>query len=162
MARIPIADDAVAAYVKEDLQVRTLSGGEFTAYDVTRALRRRHRRLDIRHDVVRSLVHRSMSSLVAAGIYYASQRAFRGKMAIQMYVGTEDPGLDGNRRMHAVLDELKIAHGYEEFPGIAHNLVKLSEQVKAGNFALAARSFRHGAAAEASADGSVPAGSISK
>jgi endo-1,4-beta-xylanase len=65
----------------------------------------------------------------------------RGHMTIQMYVGDQDPGLKGNRRMHAVLDELGIKHGYQEFPGIAHNLVKLSEQVQAENFAIAARSF---------------------
>ena len=46
----------------------------------------------------------------------------RGHMAIQMYVGDKDPGLKGNRRMHAVLEELKIPHGYREFDGIAHNL----------------------------------------
>jgi acetyl esterase len=65
----------------------------------------------------------------------------RGEMAIQIYVGDQDPGLAGNRRMHAVLDELKIPHGYQEFPGIAHNLGKLAEQVKAENFAIAARAF---------------------
>ncbi len=65
----------------------------------------------------------------------------RGKLAIRMYVGNQDPGLAGNRRMHAVLDELKIPHGYQEFDGIAHNLKLLAEQVKAENFAFAVRSF---------------------
>jgi endo-1,4-beta-xylanase len=65
----------------------------------------------------------------------------RGKVVIQMYVGNQDPGLKGNHRMHAVLDELKIPHGYQEFDGIAHNLGKLAEQVQAENFAIAARSF---------------------
>src|SRR5690349_8517039 len=40
----------------------------------------------------------------------------RGKLTIQMYVGDQDPGLKGNRRMHAVLDELHIPHGYQEYP----------------------------------------------
>ena len=65
----------------------------------------------------------------------------RDKLVIQMYVGDQDPGLKGNRRMHAVLDELKIPHGYQEFPGIAHNLKLLAEQVKAGNFEIAVRAF---------------------
>jgi S-formylglutathione hydrolase FrmB len=66
----------------------------------------------------------------------------RGKLAIRIYVGTEDPGLKGNRRMHALLDELKIPNGYQEFDGIAHNLKLLAAQVKEENFAFAARNFR--------------------
>src|SRR5215831_17244926 len=65
----------------------------------------------------------------------------RGRLIIQMYVGNQDPGLKGNRRMHAVLEELKIPHGYQEFDGIAHNLGKLAEQVQAENFAIAERGF---------------------
>jgi enterochelin esterase-like enzyme len=65
----------------------------------------------------------------------------RGKLAIRIYVGTEDPGLKGNRRMHALLDELKIPNGYQEFDGIAHNLKLLAAQVKDENFAFAARQW---------------------
>jgi endo-1,4-beta-xylanase len=65
----------------------------------------------------------------------------RGKMPIQMYVGDQDPGLKGNRRMHAVLKELGIPCGYQEFPGIAHNLGKLAEQVQTQNFVIAADGF---------------------
>lgn len=60
----------------------------------------------------------------------------RGKMTIQMYVGKDDPGLKGNRRMHTVLQELEIPHVYQEFDGIAHNLGKLAEHVQSKNFAL--------------------------
>jgi enterochelin esterase-like enzyme len=63
----------------------------------------------------------------------------RGKMTIQMYVGKDDPGLKGNRRMHAVLDSLQIVHGYQEFDGIAHNLGKLAEHVQTDNLAMAFR-----------------------
>jgi S-formylglutathione hydrolase FrmB len=65
----------------------------------------------------------------------------RGKLAIRIYVGTEDPGLKGNRRMHALLEELKIPHGYQEFEGIAHNLKLLAEHVNEQNFAFAARQW---------------------
>ncbi len=65
----------------------------------------------------------------------------RGRVTIQMYVGDQDPGLKGNRRMHSVLDELKIPCGYQEFAGIAHNLGKLAEHVQSENFMIAARSF---------------------
>ena len=43
--------------------------------------------------------------------------------------------------MHALLDELKIPHGYQEFPGIAHNLKLLAEQVRTENFEIAVRAF---------------------
>jgi hypothetical protein len=65
----------------------------------------------------------------------------RGKLAIRIYVGTEDPGLKGNRRVHALLEELKIPHGYCEFEGIAHNLKLLAEHVNEQNFAFAARQW---------------------
>lgn len=69
-------------------------------------------------------------------------KRIRGRLAIRIYVGTEDPGLKGNRRMHALLDELKIPNGYQEFDGIAHNLKLLAANVKEENFAFAARSFK--------------------
>ena len=65
----------------------------------------------------------------------------RGKVAIQMYVGTEDPGLKGNRRIHAILTELNIPHSYQEFDGVAHNLKVLATKVESDNFAFAARAF---------------------
>ena len=66
----------------------------------------------------------------------------RGRVAIFMYVGNKDPGLANNRRMHTVLEEMRIPHGYQEFDGIAHDLKLLSERVKQENFAFAARSFK--------------------
>jgi enterochelin esterase-like enzyme len=75
----------------------------------------------------------------------------RGRMAIQMYIGADDPSLKANRRMHAVLTELAIAHGYQEFDGIAHNLNLLSEKVRSENFEFAARSFGKRAKTGASA-----------
>jgi endo-1,4-beta-xylanase len=65
----------------------------------------------------------------------------RGKVKIQMYVGDQDPGLKGNRRMHSVLQEMGIPVGYEEFEGIAHNLGKLAERVHEENFVIAAKAF---------------------
>ncbi len=66
----------------------------------------------------------------------------RGRLAIQIYVGDKDPGLAGNRRMNALLNELRISHGYQEFDGIDHNLGLLAKGVKDENFALAVRSFK--------------------
>src|SRR5258708_26772415 len=61
----------------------------------------------------------------------------RGRVAISMYVGNKDPGLANNRRMHAVLEEMRISHGYQEFDDIAHNLRPLSDQGKQGKFPFA-------------------------
>jgi enterochelin esterase-like enzyme len=72
----------------------------------------------------------------------ANADKIRGKVAISMYVGNQDPGLANNRRMHATLDELHIPNSYQEFDGIAHNLRLLAENVKEENFAFAARSFK--------------------
>ena len=66
----------------------------------------------------------------------------RGRVAISMYVGNKDPGIANNRHMHAVLEEMRIPHDYQEFDGIAHNLKLLSEHVQYENFALAARSLK--------------------
>jgi len=69
----------------------------------------------------------------------------RGKLSIQIYVGNQDPGLAGNRRMHTLLDELEIQHGYHEFEGVAHNLKLLATKVTTENFEIAVRSFdKHG------------------
>ncbi len=65
----------------------------------------------------------------------------RGRLGIWIYVGTADPGLKGNQRMHGVLNELKIPHGYLQIEGVAHNLKLLAAHVKEENFAFAARSF---------------------
>jgi endo-1,4-beta-xylanase len=66
----------------------------------------------------------------------------RGHIAIQMYVGNKDPGIENNRHMHQVLEEMKIPHGYREFDGIAHNLKGMVAELKAENFAFAAKSFK--------------------
>jgi len=68
----------------------------------------------------------------------------RGKMIVQMYVGDKDPALKANRRMHAVLTEIGIPHGYREIEGVAHNLGKLAEQVQMENFEIAGRGFLRG------------------
>src|SRR5262249_25634389 len=65
----------------------------------------------------------------------------RGKVAIQMYIGTEDPGLAASRRLHAILIGPKLPHGYQEREGVAHNLKILATKVEAENFAFAVTAF---------------------
>jgi endo-1,4-beta-xylanase len=65
----------------------------------------------------------------------------RGKMPVAFFIGDKDPLLEGDRRLHEMLDELKYEHTYEEFPGIDHNLIKLSGQVNERGLVFAAKHF---------------------
>ncbi len=53
--------------------------------------------------------------------------AVRGKVALRLVVGDKDFLLDSNRRMHAMLDQHKVPHEYEELAGIGHNPKELYE-----------------------------------
>lgn len=61
---------------------------------------------------------------------------------MRLVVGTKDKLLEHNRRMKAVLAELKIGFEYEEIEGVAHNppLVFAAQGLKA--FQFHARHFR--------------------
>jgi hypothetical protein len=79
----PMNSNTLAMLVVEELEHRVSTDKEFTAYDITRAIRRRQPRLDIRHEAVRVLVHHYMNSLIAAGHYQADMRAFGVTTAVQ-------------------------------------------------------------------------------
>lgn len=66
------------------------------------------------------------------------------KLPIQIFVGTKDFLLEHNRRMHAVLEELKIPHEYEEIPEIAHNLPALAKFQGTRTLEFAAKAFGPG------------------
>jgi hypothetical protein len=55
---------------------------EFTAYEVTCALRERLPHLDIEHGPVRDVVHTYMGELLVEGAYRASLRRYRTGMAV--------------------------------------------------------------------------------
>lgn len=76
--------------------------------------------------------------------YLARQNAdrIRNKLPIRLYCGTKDPSIGPGRKMHQLLDELKIPHEQVEFPEVEHNLTQLSDRVKEGAFLFAARYFR--------------------
>lgn len=80
--RAPISNHTLAMLVIEELEHNVGEDVEFTAYDVTRAIRRRQPQFDLPHGAVRVLVHQYMNSLVAAGHYQAGMRAFGMKRAI--------------------------------------------------------------------------------
>jgi endo-1,4-beta-xylanase len=67
--------------------------------------------------------------------------ALRGKMPVAIFIGDQDRLLEGDRRLHALLEELRIEHVYEEVAGVDHNLVKLVEKVKDRGLRFANRHF---------------------
>lgn len=51
----------------------------------------------------------------------------RGRTAVRLVVGDQDPLLGPNRRFHELLDRLEVAHGYIVVPGARHNPGQLYE-----------------------------------
>jgi hypothetical protein len=62
--------------IAERLGEWVASGRGFTAYDITRALRRSHPQVNIMHQSVRAVVHPRMQPLVAHGLYDQELVAF--------------------------------------------------------------------------------------
>jgi len=62
----------------------------------------------------------------------------KGKLPIKMLVGTKDFLLEHNRRIHALLGDLGIAHEYEEIEGLAHDLRGLARERGAKTLEFAA------------------------
>lgn len=65
----------------------------------------------------------------------------RTTLPIQLALGTKDQHLTRNRHMHAVLDELKIPHDYEELEGVGHDTRKVYELVGLKGFQFHAKHF---------------------
>jgi len=80
--RTPVNSHTLAMLVIEELEERVSSDGEFTAYDITRALRRKQPQFDLPHRAVRVLVHHYMNSLVSTGHYQAGMCVIGVKRAI--------------------------------------------------------------------------------
>ena len=100
--RLRISDSMLAMMVAEELQVRTYSQDQFTAYEVTRALRKRQPHIEIRHNSVRHLVHQYMRALVAAGTYESALLDFNGESAILYEPAPPEaqPGIPGVPLLH--------------------------------------------------------------
>jgi S-formylglutathione hydrolase FrmB len=74
----------------------------------------------------------------------ARAKAATIKLPIKLLVGTKDFLLEHNRRMHAVLEDQKIPHEYEEIPDIAHNLPALARHQGTRTLEFAAKAFGAG------------------
>ena len=95
--RAPISDRALSRLVGEALQARLVARDQFTAYDITMALRMRLLHLEIAHERVRTLVHGFMRAVMAAGHYQTTSTRFWGKRA-RLYepaASSMQPGIPG-------------------------------------------------------------------
>ncbi len=81
--RMEIEQAALATLVVEQVQEWVAVGRSFTAYDVTRALRAHHAGIDIRHAVVRVVVHHRMTPLLAHQLYRQHHASFATGPAIR-------------------------------------------------------------------------------
>ncbi len=66
----------------------------------------------------------------------------RGRLPITLYVGTKDYLLPGCRSLHALMNDLKVEHTYQEFDGLTHNLSQYAAQTREAPFAFAAKHFK--------------------
>ncbi len=66
----------------------------------------------------------------------------RDTLPIQLTLGTKDQHLTRNRHMHAVLQELKIPHDYEELEGVGHDTKKVYELNGLKGFQFHAKHFK--------------------
>ncbi|HET9493556.1 MAG TPA: hypothetical protein VFR15_04945 [Chloroflexia bacterium] len=82
VVRFPISEEGLAWLAGQELYRRTEEGAEFTAYDVTLALREANPLVDIRHDRVREFVHEYMGALLVQGDYEATMRRFDNDFAV--------------------------------------------------------------------------------
>jgi acetyl esterase/lipase len=76
----------------------------------------------------------------------------RGRTLVRVFVGDQDRLLENNRRYHALLDELGIAHEFTVVPGAEHSYDDKVQWLGLGHFAFWAAAF------ERAADRPVPAG----
>ena len=67
--------------------------------------------------------------------------AIRGKVALRLCVGTKDGLAEPNRRMKALLEELKIPFEYEEVPDVGHDPRKMYSAAGLKGFKFTADHF---------------------
>jgi hypothetical protein len=87
-ARVMIANELLARLVCDEVERQIAQGKAFTAYNVTRALRRQQPQLEIPHARVRLVVHSIMRHLGQCGKYEAAPVQFHDGEAL-LYVPGE-------------------------------------------------------------------------
>ncbi len=86
-------------------------------------------------------------STSAWAIVRSNADKIRGHVAIELILGDKDQHLSRNRHMHAVLDELKIPHGYRELPGVGHDTKRVYNDVGVEGWVFHAEHFKPSAGA---------------
>jgi len=66
----------------------------------------------------------------------------RTDLGISLALGDKDQHLDRNRRMHKLLDDLKIPHLYRELPGVGHDTGRVYKDIGVEGFEFHAKHFK--------------------
>jgi len=76
--------------------------------------------------------------------FFAKKNAdlLRKDLAISIVLGDKDQHLDRNRRMHKLLEELKVPHAYRELPGFGHDTAKVYKEVGVEGFEFHAKHLK--------------------
>jgi hypothetical protein len=82
MVRTPITHSRLGRLIRFEVNARVRQGDQFTAYDITCALRAGNPLVEISHAHVRELVHRQMDTLVCSGLYQACPVDVGGRVAL--------------------------------------------------------------------------------
>jgi len=72
----------------------------------------------------------------------ANADKLKTNIALAMVIGDKDQHLSRNRRMHAIMDELKIPHFYKELPGIGHDTGRVYKDEGVNGFIIHAKNFK--------------------
>lgn len=80
--RTAISSNHLAMLAYTELRAHINQHSEFTAYDITRAIRASHQNFEIPHNSVRALVHHYMNGVVNSGHYQECLMDFGGRVAI--------------------------------------------------------------------------------
>jgi len=103
------------------------------------------RELAERHpDVVRQMFGGDASKFVdnmPATIVRKNADAIRGRLPVFMLVGKQDFLYEHNRKMHRLLEELKIEHEFVEVDGLKHDLRGLAKAMDTRTLEFAAKHF---------------------
>lgn len=91
--RLPVDNDTLVQWAKDAIDEKFETGMEFTAWEITQAIRLAHPGYDISHSVVRSIVnHQLMAPVVNAGLYTVELRQYSGGIqAANTYVPVVQP-----------------------------------------------------------------------
>lgn len=91
--RLPVDNDTLVQWAKDAINAKFDAQVEFTAWDITTAMRLAHPGYNISHTAVRPIVnHQLMAPVVNAGLYTVETRDLGGTIVANVYT----PVIQGN------------------------------------------------------------------